>query len=79
MAMRGGHLRCTLVDAAGGKLRAVAWRAADSEVGRRLLAGGGAVHVVGRLRADDWKGEGGVQLEIEDAADPRRQAPNPAA
>ena len=75
MAMRGGHLRCTLVDAAGGKLRAVAWRASDSEVGRRLMAGGGAVHVVGRLRADDWKGEGGVQLEIEDAADPRRAAP----
>ena len=72
MAMRGGHVRCTLVDRAGAKLNAVAWRVEDSELGRRLLQEGGAIHVAGRLKPDDWQGREGVQLEIEDAADPRR-------
>jgi single-stranded-DNA-specific exonuclease len=70
--MRGGHLRCNLVDPDGAKLKAVAWRAADTALGARLMAGGGAVHAVGRLKADDWNGRHGVQLEIEDAADPRQ-------
>ena len=70
-AMRGGHIRCTLTDGAGAKLKAIAWRAEDTDLGRRLLAGGGGLHVAGRLKADDWNGREGVQLEIEDAADPR--------
>jgi single-stranded-DNA-specific exonuclease len=70
-AMRGGHVRCVLTDGAGGKLKAIAWRAEDTDLGRRLLAGGGGVHVAGRLKADDWNGRQGVQLEIEDLADPR--------
>jgi single-stranded-DNA-specific exonuclease len=72
MAMNGGHLRCRLVDADGAKLKAVAWRAADTPLGARLLAGGGALHAAGRLKPDDWNGRAGVQLEIEDLADPRR-------
>jgi single-stranded-DNA-specific exonuclease len=72
MSMRGGHLRCQLVDADGSRLKAVAWRAADTAVGARLLAGGGAIHAAGRLKPDDWNGRAGVQLEIEDVADPRR-------
>lgn len=75
MALRGGHVRCDLVDLAGGRLRVVAWRAEDTDLGRRLLAGGGALHVAGALKADDWNGPGGVQLEVEDAADPRQAAP----
>jgi len=71
MALRGGHIRCQLSDGDGSKVRAVAWRAAETELGRRLLAGGGAVHVAGRLKADDWNGRQGVELEIEDVADPR--------
>jgi single-stranded-DNA-specific exonuclease len=69
--LRGGHVRCTLIGA-GGKLKAVAWRAEDTELGRRLMQGGGALHVVGKLKADDWNGRQGVEFEIEDAADPRR-------
>lgn len=72
MAMRGGHVRCTLTDRSGGRLKAVAWRCEDTELGRRLLQEGGAVHVAGRLKPDDWQGREGVQLEIEDVADPRR-------
>ena len=70
-ALRGGHVRVEFASLEGAKLRAVAWRAAEGELGRRLLAGGG-LHVAGRLKADDWQGRCGVQLEIEDAADPRR-------
>ena len=72
MAMKGGHIRCTLADGSGGKLKAVAWRVADTESGRRLMTEGGAIHVVGKLKPDDWQGREGVQLEIEDVADPRR-------
>ena len=72
MPLRGGHVRTTLTDAVGGKLKAVAWRAADTDAGRALMAGGGGLHVVGKLKIDDWQGRDGVQLEIEDVADPRR-------
>ena len=71
MAMRGGHVRCTLTDGGGGRLRAVAWRAGETDLGRRLLARDGSLHVAGRLRVDDYMGRDGVQMEIEDAADPR--------
>jgi single-stranded-DNA-specific exonuclease len=71
-AMRGGHVRCVLIGPAGARIRAVAWRAEDTDLGRRLLAGGGALHVAGRLKPDDWMGREAVELEIEDAADPRQ-------
>ena len=71
MAMRGGHVRCTLTDGGGARLRAVAWRAGETDLGRRLLARDGSLHVAGRLRVDDYMGRDGVQMEIEDAADPR--------
>ncbi len=72
MALRGGHVRCTLSDGSGGRLKAVAWRVEDTEAGRRLLQEGGAIHVAGKLKPDDWQGRQGVELEIEDVADPRR-------
>ncbi len=70
-AMKGGHLRCQLRGADGRTLRAVAWRCADQETGQALAAGG-ALNIVGRLKPDDWNGRRGVQLEIDDVADPRR-------
>ena len=73
MPLRGGHVRVTLTDRSGGKLKAVAWRCEETELGRRLLCEGGAVHVAGRLKADDWQGRAGVEFEIDDVADPRRE------
>ncbi|HEX4742216.1 MAG TPA: single-stranded-DNA-specific exonuclease RecJ [Caulobacteraceae bacterium] len=67
--VRGGHVRCTVVDGYGGRLKAIAWRAGDTPVGRRLLAAGPSVHLAGRLKRDDWNGRSGVQLEIEDVAE----------
>jgi single-stranded-DNA-specific exonuclease len=62
----GGHLRCVLEDS-GGRLEAMAWRAADSELGA-LLRPGGQIHAVGRLKADQWNGRRRVQAELIDAA-----------
>jgi len=73
MALRGGHVRVTLRDRSGGRLKAVAWRCEDTDLGRRLMQEGGALHIAGRLKADDWQGRESVELEIEDAADLRRQ------
>ncbi|MDP2259688.1 MAG: single-stranded-DNA-specific exonuclease RecJ [Caulobacter sp.] len=74
MMLKGGHVRCTLTDASGGRLKAVAWRAGETELGDRIMSGGGGLHVVGRLKPDDWQGRESVELEIEDAADPRMAA-----
>jgi len=64
----GEHLRCTLEGRAG-RLRGIAFRAANSPLGAALLAAGGAtVHVAGRIARDDWRGREGVQLFIDDAA-----------
>jgi single-stranded-DNA-specific exonuclease len=68
--VRGGHIRCTLSVGAA-RLEAIAWRAQDSALGQRLLSGEGGLHVAGRLKTNDWNGRIAVQLEIEDAADPR--------
>lgn len=69
--MNGGHVRCRLVAPDGASIKAVWWRAADLPGGRALLSGQGGLNVAGRLKADDWNGRRGVQLEIEDVADPR--------
>ena len=72
--VRGGHVACRLW-AGGARLKAIAWRAEDTALGRRLLEGGALLHVAGRLKGDDWNGREGVQFEIEDAADPRQAQP----
>lgn len=71
IAMRGGHIRVTLVDETGAKLKAVAWRAGETDLGRRLMSGEGTLHLAGKLKPDDWQGRQSVELEVEDAADPR--------
>jgi single-stranded-DNA-specific exonuclease len=64
------HVRCVL--AAGGgteRLKAIAFRALDTELGPALLrSGGAALHIAGHLKADTWQGRNGVQMTIEDAA-----------
>ena len=72
MVMRGGHVRCDLSDVRGRKIKAIAWRSADTPLGQRLLGGESSLNIVGRLKPDDWNGRDGVQLEIEDASDPRQ-------
>jgi single-stranded-DNA-specific exonuclease len=64
----GEHVRCFLSDS-GARLKAIAFRSVATPLGQALLqARGGTLHLAGHLRADDWRGEGEVQLVIEDAA-----------
>jgi single-stranded-DNA-specific exonuclease len=64
------HVRCRLVGADGSGLKAIAFKALDSALGEKLLAGGGrAFHVAGKLRADNWAGRDAVQFLIDDAAE----------
>jgi len=64
------HVRVILGEATGGqRLKAIAFRSLDTELGRALLAGRGqAFHLAGHLRADTWNGRNEVQLLIDDAA-----------
>src|SRR5229473_3005676 len=64
------HVRCILGDGAGGgRLKAIAFRCLEGELGPALLHGqGSAFHLAGHLRADNWQGRSGIQLMIDDAA-----------
>jgi len=63
------HLRLRLVARDGAAIGAIAFRAANSEAGRRLLkARGQRIHAAGKLKRDDYNGESRVQLHLEDAA-----------
>lgn len=62
------HVRCVLADPARGRLRGIAFRSLDTDLGQGLLASGGApLHIAGRLAADNWQGRTRVQLLIDDA------------
>ena len=63
------HVRLFLAGSGGGRIKAMAFRCADQPLGRALLeAQGRTVHIVGRLRVDDWMGADKVELLIDDAA-----------
>ena len=64
------HVRAILGEAAGPqRLKAVAFRCLETDLGRALLNGRGrGFHVAGHLRADTWQGRTEVQLQIDDAA-----------
>lgn len=69
MGKSGAHLRLTLEDGQGGRLSAVAFRAADTELGQFLLsAQGKSAHILGTLSANHWNGQTNPQLHILDAA-----------
>ncbi|NVJ92599.1 MAG: single-stranded-DNA-specific exonuclease RecJ [Methylocystaceae bacterium] len=64
------HVRCFLTDQFGVRLKAIAFRALDSDLGQILLNHGGKkLHVAGRLKLDTWGGGTSVQLLIDDAAE----------
>lgn len=64
-----GHVACQVTGRGGGRLKAIAFRSADSDLGHALLANDGTpLHLAGTLRIDNWQGNTNVQLFIEDAA-----------
>ncbi len=63
------HVRCIVTDAGGGKVKAIAFRAAETPLGRLLLnSGNTAIALAGKVKIDRWNGETRVQFQIEDAA-----------
>ena len=64
-----GHVACTLSGRQGGRLKAIAFRSVDSDLGVLLLANDGTpLNLAGTLRLDNWQGRSAVQMFIEDAA-----------
>ncbi len=69
-----GHVRMTLRGGEGTTLKATAFRAAETDLGRALLAARGrAIHVAGSLSVDAWQGRRQPALRIVDAAEPGRE------
>ena len=64
-----GHVRCIVSDGTGGSLKAIAFRAVDSDLGQAMLKSGGTPFALaGRLKLDRWNGEARVQFQIDDLA-----------
>ncbi|SFO75561.1 exonuclease RecJ [Cohaesibacter marisflavi] len=67
---QGGHIRCTLSNSSGGKLKGICFRAAEEPIGKLLLENrGSSLHVAGSLSLDYWQGRPSVQLRIIDASE----------
>ena len=64
------HVRCFVSGEGGGRLKAIAFRCAETPLGRLLLAenNGLPLNLAGRLKIDRWQGREQVQFTIEDAA-----------
>lgn len=63
------HIRAELRSETGDRLAAIAFRAADAELGRFLMdRRGQQIHVAGTLAINHWNGNRTVQLRIVDAA-----------
>ena len=62
------HVRCFLSSDSGGSIKAMAFRAADSDLGNTMLESHNDVFdVLGTLRRDNWMGRNSVQFIIDDA------------
>ncbi len=65
----GAHLRLALEGEGGGRLNAIAFRAAGSALGHGLAGAlGRPVTLAGVLREDHFRGNGGASLQVVDAA-----------
>ena len=63
------HLRIILAGADGARLKAIAFRQAETPLGAALMAAGSRpFYLAGKLTRDDWGSTPQAQLEIEDAA-----------
>ncbi len=63
-----GHVSCVLTGAADGRVKAIAFRAAATPLGRELLDARVPLRLAGRIRVDRWQGREQACFEIDDAA-----------
>ncbi len=66
----GGHIKFTLTSDDGARIKAIAFRAATTELGQVLLSAGNdtPLHMAGTLSLDHWQGREEVQFRVEDIA-----------
>ena len=65
------HLKITLKSEAGGRIEAMAFRAAENDLGIFLSDNiGKRVHIAGTLARNHWQGRDSVEIRILDAAKP---------
>ena len=71
----GAHLSCRLDDGSG-TLNAIAFQAGGTALGQALEAAvdGRYLHILGRVRRDRFRGGDAMQIEIDDAAEPKLAA-----
>ncbi|MEO1100216.1 MAG: single-stranded-DNA-specific exonuclease RecJ [Pseudomonadota bacterium] len=60
------HTKFVAEDSSG-RLECIAWRTKDTPLGDAVV-NGARLHIVGRLKADEWNGRRRVQMEVIDAA-----------
>ncbi len=67
----GGHVRFSLASDDGARLKAIAFRAANTALGQAILAAGNdkKLHLAGTLSLDHYQGRAEVQLRLTDAAE----------
>ena len=63
-----GHVSCVLSGPADGRVKAIAFRAASTPLGRELLEARVPLRLAGRVRLDRWQGREQASFEIDDAA-----------
>jgi single-stranded-DNA-specific exonuclease len=66
-----GHVAFQLTSDDGGRLKAIGFRSADTDIGRTLLgaANGEKLHVAGTLGLDHYQGRAEVQMRVIDVAE----------
>ncbi|HYD99878.1 MAG TPA: single-stranded-DNA-specific exonuclease RecJ [Alphaproteobacteria bacterium] len=63
-----GHVRAIFTGADGTRLKGIAFRCADNDMGGALLRREMPVHVAGHVRRENWQGSETVSFIIDDAA-----------
>lgn len=67
--VRGGHVRCAFEGSIGGRISGICFRADETELDKILLDPNAPhVHVVGRLKSDNWNGRSRIDLQLVDLA-----------
>lgn len=62
------HVKVSFSGMDGGRIDGIAFRAADTELGKAFLNGRGqSYHVAGTISADTWRGQRRVQIRVMDA------------
>ena len=65
--LKNGHVICNFSGPNSQRINAIAFKAADTEVGTALLAGMNQnFHLFGTLKKDTWNGKTKIQIQLQD-------------